>query len=96
MKLNLTYRPIARLPSIAFVMISAASIASKAADLPLSDPPASTANGPQLTARQKLMSQFDLNKNGKLEPAEREAYLKHLDDERKKFIQLSKRICGTR
>jgi len=33
------------------------------------------------------MSQFDLDKNGKLEPAEREAYLKHLDDERKKFIQ---------
>ena len=33
------------------------------------------------------MSQFDLDKNGKLEPAEREAYLKHLEDERKKFIQ---------
>ena len=33
------------------------------------------------------MSQFDLNKNGILEPAEREAYLKYLEDERKKFIQ---------
>jgi hypothetical protein len=33
------------------------------------------------------MSQFDLDKNGKLEPAEREAYLKHLEDERKKLIQ---------
>jgi hypothetical protein len=45
------------------------------------------AKPPELTARQKLMSQFDLNKNGKLEPAEREAYLKHLEDERKKFIE---------
>jgi hypothetical protein len=39
-------------------------------------PPASASKPPELTARQKLMSQFDLDKNGKLEPAEREAYLK--------------------
>jgi len=63
------------------------SIQTEGADTSVADAPANTPKPPELTARQNLMSQFDLDKNGKLEPAEREAYLKHLEDERKKFIQ---------
>lgn len=50
-----------------------AALAAREADVPVN-----RSEPPELTARQKLMSQFDLDKNGKLEPAESEAYLKHL------------------
>ncbi len=60
---------------------------SAVVDPPSESLPSNSPKPPELTPRQKLMSQFDLNKNGKLEPAEREAYLKYLEDERKKFIQ---------
>jgi hypothetical protein len=84
MKLNLKIRGFTRLLAVLLMATPAALVSrSQGAD----SPPASAAKPPELPARQKLISQFDLDKNGKLEPAEREAYLKHLEDERKKLIQ---------
>src|SRR6266508_122966 len=88
MKLNLKIRGITRLVAVMLVASPAALVSwSQAADSPAADLPANGSKPPELTARQKLMAQFDLDKNGKLEPAEREAYLKYLEDERKKFIE---------
>ena len=83
MKLNRKLRTVITTASLICVFSSAAVTFQ----IHGADAPANVPKPPELTARQKLMSQFDLDKNGKLEPAEREAYLKHLDDERKKFIQ---------